>query len=175
MISTKLNPKVRQVLELLDAHYQQDDLPPYQDLEEALCEAGRSGNRLVEADLSWQMGTRLLSLSKVSRINAEKGQDTGMMPNEADALEPAINLFSHSLDMALSIQDKKHEKLARNLLAACYVQSRQFEKALEHSTRLFDMCSMPEDARLCFDASQKAGDCYLELENDEAALTWYQR
>ena len=105
-----LHPKVRQVLELLDPRFEQDGMLRYQALEEALEDAVQRGDERAESDLSLEMGVRLVSIATMAQATAQNGQAGGPFPNEADALEPAIDLLNRSLERAISLGDDKHEK-----------------------------------------------------------------
>ena len=174
-MATTLNPKVRQTLTLFDLRASQEGMPTYPALETALDEARQFRDLKSEADVSLQMGTRLSAIATVAEAIADSDRDLGGFPTAADALEPAVDLFARTVEIAVSQHNDAQEKFARNRLAACYVQSREFAKALEHLKRALDLCHMPDDAALRFDTAQQIGDCYYELENDAAALSWYQQ
>ena len=72
-----LHSKVRQVLELLDPRVEQDGKLRYRALEEALAAAVQLGDERSEADLSLEMGIRLVSISTMAQATTQHGQAGG--------------------------------------------------------------------------------------------------
>jgi tetratricopeptide (TPR) repeat protein len=129
----------------------------------------------MEADMALQMAVRLSAVSTLASTLARRGQELPGMPTAADALEPAIPLLERAVELYATTRNSKRETFARNRLADSYMQSEQFEKALAEFATALGHCHMPEDAALAFDAVQKIGDCHLQLEQDAAALSAYER
>jgi tetratricopeptide (TPR) repeat protein len=170
-----MNPNVRQILELLDGQFAQDGGLSYASLETAFEQARRAGNLDREAEMALQMGVRLSAVSTFASTLARRGQELPGMPTAADALEPAIPLLERAVELYATTQNGDREAFARNRLADSYLQSEQFEKALAEFAKVLEHCHMPEHSALIFDTVQKIGDCHLQLEQDAAALSAYQR
>ena len=77
----------------------------------------------MEAIVSLEMGTRLLSVATASQAFAKIVENGDLMLSPADALEPAIDLSNHSLEIARSIRNEELEKQNHHLIATCYICS----------------------------------------------------
>jgi hypothetical protein len=170
-----LTSKVRQFLELLDPQFVQDGQPSCASLETALKAARSRRDDAETASLAVQLALRLLATATVARAVAGRADAPSTLPSADDVLEPAIELLSQSLTAARRAGDAAAAAFAQSRLADAYLQSNQFAKARAEFTDVAQRCVMPRDSWLYFDATQKVGDCAIELEDDAGALIWYQR
>jgi tetratricopeptide (TPR) repeat protein len=170
-----LTPRVRRFLEFLDPQFVQGGEPACATLEAALSKARGRGDDAQAANLAVQLGVRLLATATVARSVAGKADVANTIPSGDDVLEPAIELLSESLTAARRAGDPGVAAFAQSRLADAYYQSNQFAKARAEFADVAQRCVMPRDSWLYFDATQKIGDCAIELEDDADALIWYQR
>ena len=168
-----ISPKVRLALDLLGPRLAEAGIPGYAALEGDLQQAQQAGDLAAEAQASIAIASQLMSVAKVAAAWSDR-PDRGGMPSQEEPLEPAIDLFARALQIGVDRGNEKLAKFARTQLGDCYVQSRQFAKALALLEQTMSACQLPGDAVLAFTTAQLAGDCCLQMENDAAALSWYQ-
>lgn len=111
------------------------------------------------------MGLRLSAMASVARSLVERADTCGEFPGPDDVLEPAIDLLNESLSSAQRLADARRAAFARSRLADAYLQSRQFAKAHDETSRTACdslPCKEPFEAR-CASLTEVVGTtCVIE-------------